>query len=116
MAEQAPNRRSFLRVAALAGLIAVPLILLIVNILLMREFEAGEARRDALDRSFETRALLLEVLSLNQDIETGQRGFVITANPEFLGPASHSRIVFLSATIAPKSGTIGAPRARRSAS
>ena len=42
--------------------------------------------RAEVERSHESRAQILRVFSLLQDAETGQRGFVITGQDQFLGP------------------------------
>ncbi|MET0337687.1 MAG: CHASE3 domain-containing protein, partial [Caulobacter sp.] len=45
-----------------------------------------DAMRDALNQSFLTRTQTQKVLSLLQDAETGQRGYMITGDEVFLGP------------------------------
>jgi PAS domain S-box-containing protein len=44
------------------------------------------ARATAVDRTHQVRRQLGLVLSTHQDLQTGQRGFAITGNPEFLQP------------------------------
>jgi PAS domain S-box-containing protein len=68
------------------AIIGIPLILLILTVTIDRGFDDNAALRREVVRSYETRADLQRVLLLHQDIETGQRGFVITANQRFLGP------------------------------
>lgn len=72
-----------MRIAALA---AVPLILLLVNYLLATEFDRWRSLEREVERSHEMRAQLQTVLSLHQDVETGQRGFVLAREGEFLEP------------------------------
>lgn len=50
--------------------------------------EAAQTRefRDRLDRSLETRAVTRIVFSMLQDAETGERGFILTGDPDFLEP------------------------------
>ena len=74
------------RVGIIAALIGVPLILAALTIMVNRGFEESVALRREIIRSYETRAELQRILSLHQDIETGQRGFVITGNERFLEP------------------------------
>ena len=79
------------RVLAALLMIAIPASLLGVNAILAREFEASEGHAAAVARSFETREQLRLILSLHQDMETGQRGFALTGNAAFLGPYTQAR-------------------------
>lgn len=54
--------------------------------ILSREFDASERQALAVARTFETREHLRAILSLHQDVETGQRGYVLTGNEDFLAP------------------------------
>lgn len=74
------------RVAIVAALIGVPLILVLLTIMINRGFDETASLRREVVRSYETRAELQRLLSLHQDIETGQRGFVITGDERFLEP------------------------------
>ncbi len=75
--------RKFLawQVVALA---VVPVFLIVLSLLVSRGFAETEALRSEIVRSYETRAELRHILSLHQDIETGQRGFILSADPRFL--------------------------------
>ena len=68
-----------------AGGVVVAL-LAIMGFLVSRSFGETEDLRAEVSRSYETRAELRRVLSLHQDIETGQRGYVITGERRFLAP------------------------------
>ena len=84
--------RSRLRTAALVLTIAaIPLLLLVFNHLLAREFDRARLLAAQVERSHAIRAELRNILSLEKDVETGQRGYVLTANPDFLEPFEASR-------------------------
>jgi len=85
------RRLSFQRIAALAGLAAIPAILLLLNLMLSREFAESRILTQNVTRSYETRTQLQRILSSHQDMETGQRGFVITGDPSFLQPYEEAR-------------------------
>ena len=87
MTETRPKRRPWvMRALAIATIIAVPALLLGVNHLLSREFVEIRELRQAVDQSYSTRAQLMRLLSLHQDLETGQRGYVLTGRSMFLAP------------------------------
>lgn len=75
----------FTLAAAAAALIAF------LAVVQWREFDQAAAAREALDRSHAARADLLEVQTLAIDLETGQRGYVVTGDPEFLEPYQRAR-------------------------
>jgi PAS domain S-box-containing protein len=75
--------RSFLLVVA--GL-AVLVLLGSTAYLVQAEFERSVSVRQAVDRTFSKRVLLQRILSTHQDLETGQRGFVISGDERFLQP------------------------------
>ena len=64
----------------------VPLSILCVQVLISREFDEGRVMRATAERTVDTRDRLGELLTLHLDVETGVRGYVITQNPNFLGP------------------------------
>lgn len=64
----------------------VPLSILCVQILISREFDEARAMRATAEHTVATRDRLSELLTLHLDAETGVRGYVITQNPDFLGP------------------------------
>jgi len=70
-------------IAAAAG---VPVILLGMAFLVNQGFEETARLRREVEHSYETRAALARVLSLHQDIELGQRGYLITGDQAFLRP------------------------------
>ncbi len=70
----------------LALLSAIPLAMLGMFLLMQNEFRDNRELRRLVDQSLETRADLADLLSLYVDIETGQRGYLLTGNREFLEP------------------------------
>ena len=70
----------------IVALAVVPLFLLAMSLLVARGFAETEALRREIVRSYETRAELRHLLSLHQDLETGQRGFILTSDRHFLEP------------------------------
>ena len=66
--------------------IAVTGIVAVLGLQVTRGFGQTEALRREVIRSYETRADLARILSLHQDIETGQRGYVLTSDARFLKP------------------------------
>lgn len=65
---------------------SVLLILLFLALEVSRGFDQNAFLRREAAKSYATRTALQGVLTLHQDIELGQRGFVITGNPDFLEP------------------------------
>jgi PAS domain S-box-containing protein len=76
--------------AALAAALVV-LLLAGTTLLLSGEFGRSQALRAEVRTSFERRANLQTMLSLHQDVEIGQRGYVITGDRRFLQPYSAAR-------------------------
>jgi PAS domain S-box-containing protein len=72
--------------AGLVALAAIPAILFLLGKLLSAEFEQSRLLQEEVDQSYRLRFEVQRTLSLHQDIETGQRGFVMTGDPEFLAP------------------------------
>ncbi|MDO9369445.1 MAG: CHASE3 domain-containing protein [Sphingopyxis sp.] len=72
----------------------VLLILSFLSLATDRGFEENARLRQQVVDSYDARAALQGVLARHQDIELGQRGFVITGDPRFLAPyrSSESRI------------------------
>jgi PAS domain S-box-containing protein len=64
----------------------VSLLLLVIGAELVTEFRRGRELRAAVDHSYETRTQIQKVFSLLQDAETGQRGYIITGDRQFLQP------------------------------
>ncbi|MGX7895975.1 CHASE3 domain-containing protein [Tsuneonella sp. HG222] len=63
-----------------------PLIVALVALLLVQQVVTANRLRDAERASQERRAQLLSVLGAHQDVETGQRGYLITGSEAFLAP------------------------------
>ncbi|UYY59615.1 ATP-binding protein [Sphingomonas sp. S2-65] len=74
----------------IAAAIGTPLLLVIVTLLVGRGFDETAALRREVVRSYEARAELQRILSLHQDLETGQRGLLITGDQRFLAPYSEA--------------------------
>lgn len=70
----------------IVALAVVPLFLLALSLMVTRGFAETEELRREIVRSYETRSELQRILSLHQDIETGQRGFILSSDPRFLDP------------------------------
>lgn len=66
----------------------VAVVMVTVSLQVMRGFAETQALRSEVTRSYEVRAELRHVLSLHQDLETGQRGYVLTGDARFLEPYS----------------------------
>jgi PAS domain S-box-containing protein len=62
------------------------LVLLFLAIDVDRGFEQNARLRQDVSESYDARAALQAVLTRHLDIELGQRGYVITGNPQFLQP------------------------------
>ena len=77
------------RVRRRAGLAVSFLIAILISglaVLLYQQVTSSDRLQEAEQESQERRALMLTVLSAHQDIETGQRGFLITRDEAFLEP------------------------------
>ncbi len=74
------------RTVVVAAAVAVPLILLALAILIGQGFDETAKLRRSVERSHQHRAALQRVLSLHQDLELGQRGYLITGDAQFLEP------------------------------
>ncbi|MBA3677581.1 MAG: CHASE3 domain-containing protein [Sphingosinicella sp.] len=70
----------------IAAVVAVPLILLLLGALQVRQSDYAQELRSRVTQAYESRARLERFLSLHQDLETGQRGYIVTGQPEFLEP------------------------------
>ncbi|PAX06849.1 diguanylate cyclase [Sphingomonas lenta] len=71
-----------------AATLAIHLLLAYV---LDREFDHGVRAAEEAERSHQVRAALMDVLSVHRDVETGQRGYLLTGDPEFLQPYREAR-------------------------
>jgi PAS domain S-box-containing protein len=72
----------------IAVAIGIPLLLIVATVLVTRGFGETAALRREVVRSYEARAQLQQILSLHQDLETGERGYLITGDRRFLEPAA----------------------------
>ncbi len=82
-----PFSRSLWLVAGASAVIA----LLAVNVISMaKNVQRLNENARSVVQSYETIAHLEQVLSLVKDAETGQRGFLITGNPDYLEPYNQS--------------------------
>jgi PAS domain S-box-containing protein len=75
----------------LLALASIPLILFLLGQLLASEFRQSRSLRDAVDESYRARLEVQRLLSIHQDMETGQRGFVMTGDRSFLEPFELAR-------------------------
>jgi PAS domain S-box-containing protein len=66
--------------------VTIPMIVALVALLLVRQVDSSNELRAAERSSQERRALLLNVLGAHQDVETGQRGYIIAGRESFLEP------------------------------
>lgn len=69
---------SFLAAIAISASVAF------LSLQINRGFDETQALRAEVIRSYESRTELERILSLHRDMETGQRGYVLTADPQFL--------------------------------
>jgi PAS domain S-box-containing protein len=78
-------------VFSLLALASIPLILFLLGQLLAAEFQQSRSLRQAVDDSYRGRLEVQRLLSIHQDMETGQRGFVMTGDRSFLEPFELAR-------------------------
>ncbi|WP_164847374.1 CHASE3 domain-containing protein [Sphingobium algorifonticola] len=64
----------------------VPLLLAGLTLWFASEYRRAAQTNDAVDQSFRRQLAIESVFSAVQDAETGQRGYVITGDPDFLEP------------------------------
>lgn len=83
--EQDLARRG-LRLANLMTLLVAPLLVLGAAIFLVVALRNAEVDQRAVETSYQRREQIQRVFSLLQDMETGQRGYVITGREDFLAP------------------------------
>ncbi len=80
-----------LRLTGLGPMLAVPIFLLLASLFLSSEFERTERLREQIDHSYRTRGEIRDIFTLHQDIETGQRGYILTGDEAFLAPYRQAR-------------------------
>ncbi|MCD2325076.1 ATP-binding protein [Sphingomonas sp. IC-56] len=84
---EAPARNArLIQWMVIAAAIGTPLLLVVMTVLVGQGFDRTAALRHELARSYEARAELQHILSLHQDLEIGQRGYLITGDRRFLSP------------------------------
>jgi PAS domain S-box-containing protein len=83
---QADRARRGYRLASLLSLVLAPTLVLLAAVLMLASVRSAAELRLEEEASYERRAQMQHVLSLMQDAETGQRGFVITGRENFLEP------------------------------
>lgn len=86
MSNRATARRNPVLHAAVWSILLVALLSAVVGILVTGQSSHIAAFQQALERSTEARSQVKTVFSTLQDAETGQRGFILTGDPEFLEP------------------------------
>jgi signal transduction histidine kinase/ActR/RegA family two-component response regulator len=74
------------RRAAIAATIGLPLLIAAMVVVIGVQWRQTNQARDSVNATYETRLELQKIFSLLQDEETGQRGFMLTAEPSYLGP------------------------------
>ncbi len=65
---------------------SVPLLLIASNWLVHQQFEENDAVRASVRQSYESRYALQQLMTLHLDLETAERGYVVTGDPIFLEP------------------------------
>lgn len=75
-----------IRIAVAAALVLVVALLVALGLLVDRGYAETARLRQDVERAYDSRAALQRLLSLHQDIELGQRGYLLTGNPRFLEP------------------------------
>ena len=73
------------------AILAIPLALALVFLLVAREFQRGEDLTRQVEASYTARAEIARLLAVHQDLEIGQRSWILTGNDEFLEPYSAAR-------------------------
>lgn len=79
------------RLIALVAAISVPIIIVAVAAMLIVQANEAKELRRIVDLSHQRRAMLQTILSEHQDVETGQRGYLLSGDPRFLDPYLNAR-------------------------
>ena len=74
-----------------AAAISIPVIILTVGLILVAQADSAQQLRLEVSRSYDRRSIMQAILSQHQDLETGQRGYLLTNRPEFLEPFEAAR-------------------------
>lgn len=88
---RAGGRAGVLLPIVIAAVLA-PLVLVLVALEVRREFQREDRVLSAMHHSYRERLQLQRVFSLLQDVETGQRGYVITGDLEYLRPYTDAQL------------------------
>ncbi len=98
--EQATSKHDLRRRrAAWLAVFIAPIVAVLVVVMLVQQVSSANQMRDAERGSQERRNLLMEVLSAQQDVETGQRGYLIAGTEEFLEPMRYGEAKLDSAIL-----------------
>jgi signal transduction histidine kinase len=84
-----PRRRTIF--AIVIGCLGPPMFMLCILAVLAMQQGGSRVLHRQVVQSFQTRVALARVFSLTQDAETGQRGYILTADPAFLGPYNDAK-------------------------
>lgn len=79
------------RLVAIIAAISIPIIIFFVAAMMMVQANDAKELRRVVDLSYQRRAMLQIILSEHQDIETGQRGYLLSGDPSFLDPYLKAR-------------------------
>ncbi len=75
----------------ISALLLLPVVLSLVFILIVDEFQHGDDLSRQVEASYRSRAQIDELLAIHQDIELGQRGYILTGKKDFLVPYINAR-------------------------
>ena len=75
----------------ISALLLLPIVLSFVFILIIDEFQRGDDLSLQVEASYRSRAQINELLAIHQDIELGQRGYILTGREDFLKPYVDAR-------------------------
>ena len=76
----------FRKLLAIIALIAVPMSLMMVNVVMRSQIDQVRALRETTEETVATRMLLNDLLVIHLDAETGLRGYAVTQDRQFLAP------------------------------
>ena len=79
------------RLVAIIAAISIPIIIFFVAAMMVVQANDAKELRRVVDLSYQRRAMLQIILSEHQDIETGQRGYLLSGDPSFLDPYLKAR-------------------------
>ncbi len=76
----------YLRPIHFVAFLAIPAVFVIVNGVSYRNTKTFETSRQAVESAYQTVGTLDKTLQLLQDAETGQRGYLLTGDSNYLDP------------------------------